>query len=156
MSEVEVRMKSRGIVLPGVSRPRANYVPVTEANNILYVSGQVPRMEGVDLYVGRVGEVICADEAKDAARVCALNIIAQLRAYLGGDLDRVKSCVRVRGYVNAVPDFTSHAAVINGASDLIVEVFGDRGRHSRTAIGVGSLPHGFAVEVEAEFELADE
>lgn len=147
------RLKQLGITLPGVSAPTATYISTKRVGSTLLVSGQVPKVEGKMTYVGKVGDTITLEEAKAAARVCALNIVAQLHAALDGDLDRVAGCSRLRGFVNATPDFGAHAAVINGASDLLVEIFGERGRHTRTAIGVGSLPHGVAVEVDADFEI---
>lgn len=151
---VAARMARLGIKLPTPNVPSANYVPTRLVGHILFVSGQVPRVEGANLFVGKVGRDITQEAAKEAARVCALNIVAQLHTALEGDLDRVKSCLRLRGFVNATEDFQFHPAVINGASDLIVEVFGDRGRHARTALGVGSLPNGFSVEVDADFEIS--
>ncbi|WP_429819002.1 RidA family protein [Ensifer sp. B1-9] len=152
-ASVADRLKELGIKLPGVSVPTATYIPTKRVGSSLLVSGQVPRVDGKMGFIGKVGDTISPEEAKEAARVCALNIVAQLHTALDGDLDRVAGCSRVRGFVNAVPDFGAHAAVINGASDLIVEIFGERGRHTRTAIGVGSLPHGVAVEVDADFEI---
>ncbi|ARM92269.1 endoribonuclease L-PSP protein (plasmid) [Rhizobium sp. CIAT894] len=152
---VHDRINELGIVLPAVTAPTATYIPTKIFGSMLYVSGQVPKVDGQVRFVGKVGEAISAEEAKQAARVCAMNIVAQLSEALGGNLDRVVGCSRVRGFVNAVPDFGGHAAVINGASDVIVEIFGERGRHTRTAIGVGSLPHGVAVEVDADFEIAN-
>ncbi len=105
------------------------------------------------MLVGRVGDTRSAEQAKIGARLCALNLIAQLRKACGGDLDRVVKCVKVNGYVHAVPDFKDHPAVINGASDLLVEVFGEAGKHARAAVGVPSLPRGCVVEVEAVFEI---
>lgn len=152
---VKDRLAELGIELPAVSAPSATYIPTKVLGSTLYVSGQVPKVDGQIQYVGKVGETISTDEAKEAARVCALNIVAQLSAALDGNLDRILGCSRVRGFVNAAPDFGGHAAVINGASDVIVEIFGEKGRHTRTAIGVGSLPHGVAVEVDADFEIAN-
>ncbi|OWV98801.1 RidA family protein [Rhizobium sp. R693] len=152
---VHDRLAELGIVLPSVTAPTATYIPTKAFGSTLYVSGQVPKVDGQMKFVGKVGETISAEEAKEGARVCAMNIVAQLYAALDGNLDRIAGCSRVRGFVNAAPDFGGHAAVINGASDLIVEIFGEKGRHTRTAIGVGSLPHGVAVEVDADFEIAD-
>lgn len=152
-ASVADRLKELGITLPGVSAPTATYIPAKRVGSSLLVSGQVPRVDGKMSFIGKVGDTISPEEAKEAARVCALNIVAQLHAALDGDLDRVAGCSRLRGFVNAAPDFGAHAAVINGASDLIVEIFGERGRHTRTAVGVGSLPHGVAVEVDADFEI---
>jgi enamine deaminase RidA (YjgF/YER057c/UK114 family) len=151
---VQNRLDELGIVLPSVTAPTATYIPTKMLGSAVYVSGQVPRANGQMRFIGRVGETISAEEAKEAARLCAINIVAQLHRALDGDLDRVAGCSRVRGFVNATPNFDGHAAVINGASDLFVEIFGEKGRHTRTAIGVSSLPHGVAVEVDADFEIA--
>jgi enamine deaminase RidA (YjgF/YER057c/UK114 family) len=113
----------------------------------------VPFLDGKYPYVGKVGDTVSFEDAQKAARLCALNILGHLQVALG-DLDRVTACVRVGGFVNAVPNFRDHPKVINGASDLIVEVFGEAGRHARTAVGVGSLPNNVAVEVDAIFEAA--
>lgn len=150
---VAVRLEKLGIRLPAPNVPRANYVPTKRSGAVLLVSGQVPRVEGNDLFVGKVGRDITEAAANEAARVCALNMLSNLHAALEGDLDRVKGCLRLRGFVNATEDFGAHASVINGASDLIVEVFGECGLHTRTAIGVGSLPNGFSVEVDGDFEI---
>ncbi|MDG4889942.1 MULTISPECIES: RidA family protein [unclassified Mesorhizobium] len=152
---IDERLKDLGLEVPEVTAPTANYVPTRQMASTLYVSGQIPKLDGQAQYVGKVGDTISLEDAKDAARLCALNMVAQLKAALGGDLDRVAGCLRVRGFVNAVPDFKAHAAVMNGASDLLVEIFGDKGRHTRTAIGVGSLPQGVAVEVDADFAILD-
>lgn len=154
-NSVKDRLKELGIVLPGASAPSATYIPTKRIGSSILVSGQVPKVDGKMAFVGKVGDTISLEEAQEAAKVCALNMVAQLHAALEGDLDRVAGCSRLRGFVNAAPDFGSHAAVINGASDLIVAIFGERGRHTRTAVGVGSLPHGVAVEVDADFEITD-
>lgn len=154
-NSVKARLDELGIVLPKVGSATASYVPTKQSGTTLLVSGQIPKLDGATKFVGKVGDTITAEEARDAARLCALNLVAQLEAALDGNLDRVVGCVRLRGFVNAVPEFGGHAAVINGASDLLVEVFGEKGSHTRTAIGVGSLPHGVAVEVDADFEIRD-
>jgi enamine deaminase RidA (YjgF/YER057c/UK114 family) len=153
-NSVDERLKILGLVLPSVSEPTANYIPTKPLDSTLYVSGQVPKVDGTVKFVGKVGDTISVEEAKEAARLCALNMVAHLKVALNGDLGRVAGCLRLRGFVNAVPDFGAHAAVINGASDVLVEIFGEKGRHTRTAIGVGSLPHGVAVEVDADFEIS--
>ncbi len=156
MDKITHRLKEISITLPKVNPSTNSYIPTKTSMNIIYVSGQVPRLNGKDMYIGKVGDSIDQDSAYEAAKLCALNILAQLNHALDGDLSRIKSCIRLRGFVNSTSDFKFHPQVINGASDFIVEVFGDAGRHARTAIGVGSLPHNFAVEVDAEFELYDE
>ncbi|TCN22788.1 RidA family protein [Sinorhizobium americanum] len=150
---VRDRLHELGIKLPAVGSPTASYVPIKRHGSTILVSGQIPKLDGSIQFVGKVGDTISAEEANQAARLCALNVVAQLDAALDGDLDLIAGCLRLRGFVNAVPDFGGHAAVINGASDLLVEIFGDEGGHTRTAIGVGSLPHGVAVEVDADFEI---
>ncbi|MEQ8348249.1 MAG: RidA family protein [Sneathiellaceae bacterium] len=152
---VDARLKELGIVLPDAPAPAANYVPFTLEGGILYVSGQVPFRDGRIAYSGKVGIDLPVEEGQAAARTCAINVLAQARAACGGDLDRVKRVLKLGGFVNAGPDFADHPKVINGASDLMVEVFGDAGRHARFAVGAGSLPLNCAVEVEAIFALRD-
>ncbi len=153
MGSVSSRLKELGISLPEITAPSGTYVPFRLSGNTLYISGQVPRVDGIDCYLGLVGSTMDVKEAYQAARVCALNILSRVSTALDGDLDRVSACLQVRGFVNAVPDFKDHPAVIDGASDLLVEVLGEKGRHARTALGAGSLPRGFAVEVDAIFEV---
>ncbi len=150
---IEARLKELGIELPQPAAPVAAYVPTTQSGKILYVSGQVTVWNGERRFIGKVGQDFSAEEAKQAARLCGLNIIAQVKAACGGNLDRVASCLKLGGFVNCGPDFHDHPAVINGASELMVEVFGDAGRHARFAVGAPSLPLNVAVEVEAVFEL---
>ena len=150
----EARLKQLGIELPEVVAPAANYIPVRKSGSMMYVAGQVPSTGGKDQFVGKVGREVSIEEAQKAARLCAINILAQLRVALGGSLDRVVGCVRLGGFVNAAPEFGDHPKVINGASDLMVQVFGDAGRHARAAVGCNSLPRNVAVEVDAIFEIA--
>jgi len=152
---VDARLKALGLILPDAPAPAANYVPYTLHGGVLYISGQVPFREGRIAYTGKVGRDLPLEEGQAAARTCALNIIAQARAACGGDLDRVVQVLKLGGFVNAPADFTDHPKVINGASDLMVEVFGDAGRHARFAVGAGSLPLDAAVEVEAIFAIRD-
>lgn len=147
------RLKSIGISLPAAVPPAANYVPTVRTGNLLYVAGQVPIKDGKAEFVGKLGHDMSVAQGQQAARLCAINILAQVAGALDGDLERVVRCVRLGGFVNAVPEFTEQPQVINGASDLIVEVFGDAGKHTRAAVGVGSLPRGVAVEVDAVFEV---
>ncbi len=154
MSTVEQRLQQLGIVLPDPMTPLANYVPYVIARNMVYISGQVPLRDGQFQYVGKVGRDLDVEQAVAAARLCAVNILSQLRTACGGDLERVVRCVKLGGFVNATPEFQDHPTVVNGASDLMVEVFGDQGRHARFAVGAGSLPRGVAVEVDAVFEIA--
>jgi enamine deaminase RidA (YjgF/YER057c/UK114 family) len=150
----EARLKQLGIELPEAVAPAANYIPVRKSGSMMYVAGQVPSTGGKDQFVGKVGREVSIEEAQKAARLCAINILAQLRVALGGSLDRVVGCVRLGGFVNAAPEFGDHPKVINGASDLMVQVFGDAGRHARAAVGCNSLPRNVAVEVDAIFEIA--
>lgn len=149
---IDDRLAALGLTLPAASAPVANYVPVVLAGGLATVSGQLPR-DDHGLICGKVGADLTADAAQAAARLCGLAIIAQLRAALDDDLDRVLRCVQLTGFVNATPDFRDHPQVVNGASDLMVEVFGEAGRHARAAVGAGSLPLGAAVEVAAVFAI---
>ena len=152
--KVESRLKDLGITLPTPPAPVASYVPYVISGNLVFISGQVTATPDGLKYVGTVGKEISVEEGKAAARLCAVNLIAQVKAAAGGDLDRVKRCVKVTVFVNAIPGFAQHPEVANGASDLFVEVFGDAGKHARAAVGAGSLPRNVATEVEAVFELA--
>jgi len=152
--KIDARLKELGIELPTPPAPVASYVPYVVSGNLVYISGQVTMgPKGLE-YVGKVGGDVSLDDGKAAARLCAINVIAQVKAACNGDLDRVKRCVRVGVFVNAVADYTQHPEVANGASDLFMAVFGDAGRHARAAVGAGSLPRGVACEVEAVFEIA--
>jgi len=151
---VEARLKELGIELPQPAAPVANYVPYTVSGNLVFISGQICQWNGELRFVGRLGAAIGIADGREAARLCALNILAHLRVACGGDLDRVRRCLRVGGFVNCTPEFTDMPQVVNGASDLMVAVFGDLGRHARAAVGMSSLPGGVAVEVEAIFEIS--
>jgi enamine deaminase RidA (YjgF/YER057c/UK114 family) len=151
--KIEARLKEFGIELPPATAPVANYVPFTVSGNIAVVSGQISVRNGKPEFVGKLGREISIADGQQAAKLCALNILAHVKAACGGDLDRVKRVLRLGGFVNCMPDFTDMPQVVNGASDLMVQVFGDAGRHARAAVGVSSLPLGVAVEVEAMFEL---
>lgn len=152
MSKVIERIKSLGIELPDASAPAANYVPYTQDGNCLYISGQIPQINGkFSDHVGKVGVDFTTEEAKKIARICGLNIIAQVNEAVN-DLDMVQ-CIKLGVFVNSTPDFIQHPEVANGASDLMVEVFGEHGKHSRFAVGASSLPRGVAVEVDAIFKL---
>ena len=152
--KIDARLKELGIELPQASAPVANYVPYTIAGNLVLVSGQVTLWGGKVEYVGKLGREIGIEDGQKAARLCALNILTHLKNACGGDLDRVRRVVRVGGFVNCTPEFIDQPQVVNGASNLMAEVFGDAGRHARAAVGVASLPFGVAVEVEAMFEIA--
>jgi len=151
--KIDARLKELGITLPDAPMPAANYVPFTRSGNLIFVSGQIPMEGGKTQFIGKLGREFKIEDGQKAARLCALNVIAQVRAALGGDLDKVKHCLRVGGFVNSTPDFTDQPQVINGASDVIVQIFGDAGRHARAAVSAGSLPRGVAAEVEAIFEV---
>lgn len=151
--KIDARLKELGITLPDAPMPAANYVPYVRSGNLLFISGQIPMEAGKTLFIGKLGREFKIDEGQKSARLCALNVIAQVRAALGGDLDKVKRCVRVGGFVNSMPEFGDQPQVINGASDVIVQIFGDAGKHSRAAVGVAALPRGVATEVEAVFEV---
>ena len=150
---VDSRLKELSITLPKAVAPVANYVPYVVTGKLVFISGQVTLGPNGLEYVGQVGKDFSVEEGQAAARLCALKLIAQLREACGGNLDRVTRCLKVTGFVNAVPGFAQHPEVINGASDTIVQVFGDIGKHARAAVGTGSLPRNVAVEVEAVFEI---
>lgn len=152
--KIDARLNELNIDLPVPPAPVASYVPYVVSGNLVFVSGQVTAAPEGLKYVGKVGADMSLDDGKAAARLCAINVIAQIKAACGGDLDRVRRCVKVGVFVNAVSDFTQHPEVANGASDLFQQVFGDAGKHSRAAVGAGSLPRGVACEVEAVFEIA--
>ena len=153
-SAIEQRLAARGLELPEAPAPAANYVPYAISGRLLFVAGQLPVRDGQMTVAGRLGEDVALEEGQAAARFCALNLLAQAKAACGGDLSRLARCLKLGGFVSCTPTFTEHAAVINGASDLMVEALGEAGRHARFAVGCASLPRGAAVEVEAIFELA--
>ena len=151
---IDARLEELGIELPEAAAPAANYVPYVVSGNQVFVAGQITIHNGEIQYVGKLGRDYGVDDGQAAARLCALNIIAQVKAACGGDLDRVVRCVRLGGFVNSTADFTDQPEVVNGASNLMVEVFGDKGKHARAAVSAASLPRGVAVEVDAVFEIA--
>jgi len=151
---VEKKLAELGIVLPEPVAPVANYVPFVRTGNFMVVSGQLCLdAEGKLVAKGQLGGGVSIDDGVKAARACAINILAQLKAALG-DLDKIARVVRLGGYINSAPGFPDGPKVMNGASDLMVAVFGDKGRHARTTVGVAALPLDAAVEVEAAFEAA--
>jgi enamine deaminase RidA (YjgF/YER057c/UK114 family) len=150
--EVEARLKALDLVLPEVAAPVANYVPFVHLNGQLFVSGQLPMQGGRVAASGKLGADLGLEQGEAAARLCLLNVLAQAKAALR-DLDRIVQCLRLTGYVNASPDFVDHPKVINGASNLLVEILGPKGRHSRVAVGCASLPLGAAVEIDAVFAV---
>ena len=150
---IDAKLLELGITLPTAMAPIANYVPFAVSGRMVVVSGQVPAVDGRIAVTGKVTEGVTLEQGKEAARLCFLNVLTHLRTACGGDLDRVVRVVRLGGFVAAPPAFTQHALVMNGASDLAVQVFGEAGRHARTTIGVPSLPADAAVEVEGMFEI---
>jgi enamine deaminase RidA (YjgF/YER057c/UK114 family) len=151
---VEQNLAAQGIVLPAPKAPVANYVPFVRTGNLLFVSGQVCLdAEGKLIAKGKLGAGVSIEDGAAAARGCGINLLAQVKAAIG-DLDKVVRVVRLGGFVNAAPDFLEGPKVLNGASDLMVAVFGDKGRHARTTVGVSALPSDAAVEVEGVFEVA--
>ena len=151
--KIEAKLSELGIVLPSPMQPIANYVPYVVAGDLVVISGQLPAIDGKVAWTGKVGAAVSVEEAAKACRQSFINLLVHLKAATG-DLDRVVQVVRLGGFIAAGPDFTQHAAAMNGASNLAVEVFGDRGRHARTTIGVASLPLDAAVEVEGVFRIA--
>ena len=153
MSVIDARLKTLGVTLPTPPAPVASYVPYRISGNLVFISGQVPMADGALKYVGKLGVDIPMDAGQAAAQLCAINVLAVLKVACGGDLDRVVQCLKVTVFVNAAPEYTQQPEVANGASDLFAAVFGDAGKHARAAVGVGSLPRGVAVEVDAIFEI---
>lgn len=149
---IDARLQELKIQLPDPPKPVANYVPWVRTGNYVYISGQIPTVPKGAI-VGVVGDKLKPQQAAKAAQICALNVIAVLKSALDGDLDRVKRCVKLTGYINAVPGFGQHPEVMNAASDVMVKVFGDAGKHARSAVGAGTLPRGVPVEVDAIFEV---
>ncbi|HNR76839.1 MAG TPA: RidA family protein [Parvularculaceae bacterium] len=153
MSDVKKRIAELGLEIPKPVAPVANYVPFVISGGELFISGQVS-IGPKGLIKGKLGADMSVEDGIAAAKACAVNLIAQMNAALDGDLDRVKRVVKLTGFVNCAPDFTDQPKVINGASDLMVAIFGDKGRHARAAVGAPSLPLGAAVEVDAIVEIA--
>jgi enamine deaminase RidA (YjgF/YER057c/UK114 family) len=150
---ISTRLSELGILLPVAQPPVATYVPFVRTGNLVVISGQLPMVDGKPAVTGKLGEGVTLQAGQHAARLCLLNVLAHLNTACDGDLDRVRRVVRLGGFVACVAAFTQHPAVINGASDLTVEIFGDAGRHARAAVGVASLPLDAAVEIEAMFEI---
>lgn len=153
MSRIESRLTELGVTLPDAPLPAANYVPWVISGKTVYISGQISQ-NSAGLIKGRLGADMTVEQGADAARCCAISILAQLKAATGGEIDRMARLVKLTGFVNSTPDFTDQPKVINGASDFLVAVLGDQGRHARSAVSAASLPLGVAVEIEAIFELA--
>lgn len=152
--QIDARLEAAGIELPTAPAPQGNYVPYVVSGNLVFLAGQIALVEGELKLPGVVGQDLSIEEGQQSARLCAINLIAQLKAACGGDLDRVVRCVKVGGFVTCAAGFSDQPTVINGASDLLGEVFGDKGRHARFAVGAPALPLGASVEVDAVFEIA--
>jgi enamine deaminase RidA (YjgF/YER057c/UK114 family) len=150
---IPARLKELGIELPTPSTPGANYVPFVRTGDLVFLTGQLSQWNGERRFIGKLGREFGIEEGQQAARLCALNLVAHLATAVEGDLDRVRRCVRIAGFVNSTPEFHSHSQVVNGASDAFVQIFGDAGRHARMAVGVAALPYDVAVEVEGVFEV---
>jgi enamine deaminase RidA (YjgF/YER057c/UK114 family) len=153
MDKYEEALAKLELTIPEPAIPVANFVPYVIAGKLVYISGQIPIKAGRVCFVGKLGKDFAVAQGQEAARACALQVLALIRHACGGDLDKVARCVRLGGFINSTPEFTDQPQVMNGASDLIVSVFGERGRHARAAVGVTSLPLGVAVEVDAIFEI---
>ena len=149
---IERKLEELGIKLPTPPKPAGSYIPVVTSGNLAFVSGQIPMQDGKVSYTGKVPSEQPIEEAQRAARLCAINILAQLKSNLGS-LDRISRIVRVSGFVNSSMDFADHPKIINAASDLFFEIFGEKGRHSRIAVGVSSLPLNSTVEIDATIEF---
>ncbi|WP_417829780.1 RidA family protein [Thalassospira sp.] len=152
--KIDTRLADLGISLPTTTAPVANYVPYVIAGNLVHISGQITMENGELKFVGKLGADYDVETGQKAARLCALNLVAQLKAAIG-DLDKVTRVVKLNAFVNSAPDFTDQPKVVNGASDTMVEIFGDVGKHARSAVGVAALPLGVAVEIDGIFEVAN-
>lgn len=153
-STIETRLKDLGITLPEAAAPAAAYVPFVQSGNLLFTSGQLPLENGKLVSTGLVGRDITLEQAQDAAKACAINVLAQAKAALGGDLSRIKRIVKITVFVASAPDYTEQHLVANGASKLFVDVLAEAGKHARSAVGMASLPFNAPVEVEAIIEVA--
>lgn len=150
---IESRLQELGIELPQAAPPAANYAPWSVSGNSLYIAGQLPWLGADKGHIGKLGENTSIEQGQAAAHNCAINIIAQAKSALGGDLSRITRCLKLGGFVNCTPDFTDHPKIINGASDLMVAAFGEMGKHARFAVGASSLPFGVMVEIDAIFAI---
>lgn len=153
VTHIEDRLKALNITLPDAPTPMANYVPAVRTGNLLFLSGQGPRVGANEFKTGKVGRDVTLEEAYQHARLVGIQLLAAARQALGGDLSKIRRIVKLLGFVNGIPEFDKHPQVINGCSDLMVEVFGDAGRHARSALGAGSLPNNITVEIEAILEV---
>jgi len=150
---VDATLSSLGLSLPAVTMPAANYVPYVFSGGLAYFSGTLPMKDGKPQFIGRVGKEFTIEQGQDCAKLCVLNILSHLKNALGGDLGKVKRLIRLGVFVNSAAGFTDQPKVANGASDLVVQLFGEQGKHARFAVGVSELPFGVAVEVDATFEV---
>jgi len=155
MATIQQRVEELGLQFPEPNLPQGSYCPAVRSGNLIFVAGQGPRINGALAYKGTVGDDLTFDDGHAAARICGLNLLRQLSDACGGELAKVARVVRLAGIVRCTPDFERHAAVMNAASDLMVDVFSERGVHARMATGSPSLPSGMAVEIEGIFEIAD-
>ena len=153
MSKIESRLAELGVTLTAAPAPAANYVPFVQVGDLVFVSGQISMKDGA-LITGKVGADLDTAAGAEAAKTCAISLLAQLKAACGGDIDRLVRVVKLTGFVNSTPDYTEQPKVINGCSDFLVEALGDAGRHSRSAVSAGALPLGVAVEIEAIFQIS--
>lgn len=152
MGKFETKLADMGVTLPDAPMPAANYVPYVQVGNTLFVSGQLPKL-GENLMVGKLGADMETAQGAEAAKACAINLLAQVKAACGGDLDRLARVVKLTGFVNSTADYGEQPTVINGASDFLGEALGEAGKHSRSAVSAAALPFGVAVEIEGIFEL---
>lgn len=150
---IDAKLAAKGITLPPSVLPPANYVPYTVSGKMVVISGQLPMQDGKPQFIGKIGRDFSIEQGQECARICGVNILSHLKAAVGGDWSKVKRCVRLGVFVNSPEDFTDQPKVANGVSDMMVELFGEAGKHARAAVGVSQLPLGVAVEVEAMFEL---
>lgn len=151
--DADQNLETLGLTIPEAAAPAANYVPYVLENGQVYISGQIPFVNGEKGHIGKLGDDFTLEQGQEAAQACALNVLGQLKAAVGGDWNAVDRCLRLGVFVNSTADFTDHPAVANGASDLIAQALGEAGRHTRAAVGVSSLPFGVAVEIEALFSV---
>lgn len=153
MTDINAALAALNLKLPQVAPPAANYVPYVISGSLLHIAGQIPFLNGEKMHIGRLGESMTIEQGQEAARACALNILAQANQAVQGDWSKIKRCVKLGAFVNGTPDFDQHPAVVNGASDIMVAAMGEAGKHARFAVGVANLPFGVAVEIDAIFEL---
>ena len=153
-SAIEAKLQELGVTIPTPAASVANYVGYVTTGSLVFVSGQLPLEDGKVAVSGHLGKNVSIEDGYKGARICAINLLAQLKAATNGDLGRIKRVVRLTGFISSTPDFTEQSKIINGASDFLVEVLGDAGRHARISISVAALPMGAAVEVEGVFEIA--